>query len=42
MRSIAVARGFYELLGIVVSAEETVEHEQVVTAMLQVGRAGLS
>ena len=39
VRSIAAARGFYELLGMVVSAEETVEHEQVVTAMLQVGES---
>jgi methylmalonyl-CoA epimerase len=39
VRSIAAARGFYELLGMVVSAEERVEHEQVVTAMLQVGES---
>ena len=39
VRSIAAARGFYELLGMVVSAEERVEHEQVLTAMLQVGES---
>jgi LAO/AO transport system kinase len=37
VRSIAAARGFYELLGLAVSAEETVEHEQVRTAMLPLG-----
>jgi LAO/AO transport system kinase len=39
VRSIAAARGFYELLGMAVSAEERVEHEQVMTAMLQVGES---
>jgi LAO/AO transport system kinase len=39
VRSIAAARGFYELLGMAVSAEERVEHEQVVTAMLQLGES---
>ncbi len=37
VRSIAAARGFYESLGMVVSDEETVEHEQVRTAMLPLG-----
>jgi LAO/AO transport system kinase len=35
--SIAAARGFYELLGIVVGPEETIEHEQVRVAMLSPG-----
>jgi methylmalonyl-CoA epimerase len=37
--SIAAARGFYESLGLVVSEEETVEREQVRTAMLPVGES---
>ena len=37
VRSIAAARGFYEALGLVVTHEETVEHEQVKTAMLPLG-----
>ena len=37
VRSIAAARGFYEALGLAVSHEETVEHEQVKTAMLPLG-----
>ena len=37
VRSIAAARGFYEALGLVVSHEETVEHEKVRTAMLPLG-----
>jgi LAO/AO transport system kinase len=37
VRSIEAARGFYEALGLVVSHEETVEHEQVKTAMLPLG-----
>jgi LAO/AO transport system kinase len=37
VRSIAVARLFYELLGLRVSTEETVAHEQVKTAMLPLG-----
>jgi LAO/AO transport system kinase len=37
VKSIAGARGFYEALGLVVSHEETVEHEQVKTAMLPLG-----
>ena len=39
--SIASARGLYESLGIVVGAEETVEHEQVRTAMLPLGDSRL-
>lgn len=37
VRSIAAARGVYELLGMSVAQEETVEHEQVKTAMLPMG-----
>ena len=37
VRSIAQAKKFYELLGMSVTHEETVEHEQVKTAMLPVG-----
>lgn len=37
VKSIAAARGFYEALGLVVSHEETVEHERVKTAMLPLG-----
>jgi len=37
VRSIAAARGFYEMLGVKVTHEETVEHEQVKIAMLSVG-----
>lgn len=40
VKSIAAARGFYELLGLSVACEETVEHEQVRTAMLPLGAAG--
>jgi len=39
VKSIAAARGFYEALGLVVSHEETVEHEQVKTAMLPLGES---
>jgi LAO/AO transport system kinase len=39
VKSIAGARGFYEALGLVVSHEETVEHEQVKTAMLPLGES---
>lgn len=39
VRSIAEARGFYESLGLVVTAEETVEPEQVRTAMLPLGES---
>ncbi len=41
VRSIAAARGFYASLGIHVSHEETVEHEQVKTAMLPLGETRL-
>jgi methylmalonyl-CoA/ethylmalonyl-CoA epimerase len=34
VESIAKARGFYEALGLSVAHEETVEHEQVHTAMI--------
>jgi len=37
VRSIAAARGFYELLGMTVARVETVEHERVKTAMLPLG-----
>jgi LAO/AO transport system kinase len=37
VKSIAAARGFYEALGLVVSHEETVQHEKVKTAMLPLG-----
>ncbi len=39
VKSIAAARGFYEALGLVVSHEETVAHEQVKTAMLPLGES---
>jgi LAO/AO transport system kinase len=39
VRSIAAARGFYEALGLEVRHEETVEHEQVKTAMLPLGES---
>ena len=39
VKSIAAARGFYEMLGAKVTHEETVEHEQVRTAMLPVGES---
>ena len=39
VKSIAAARGFYETLGLVVSHEETVEHEKVRTAMLPLGES---
>ncbi|HEV2710558.1 MAG TPA: methylmalonyl Co-A mutase-associated GTPase MeaB [Edaphobacter sp.] len=39
VKSIAAARGFYEALGLVVGDEETVEHEQVKTAMLPLGES---
>jgi LAO/AO transport system kinase len=39
--SIESARGFYERLGLYVTAEETVEHEQVKTAMLRLGETCL-
>ena len=37
VREIAAVRGFYEGLGLAVGAEETVEHEQVKTAMMPTG-----
>jgi LAO/AO transport system kinase len=39
VKSIAAARGFYEGLGMHVAHEETVEHEQVKTAMLPMGES---
>jgi methylmalonyl-CoA epimerase len=39
VESIAAARGFYEALGLHVTREETVEHEQVRTAMIPVGES---
>ena len=39
VRSIAEARKFYELLGIQVSHEQTIEHEAVKTAMLPLGES---
>jgi LAO/AO transport system kinase len=41
VKSIAGARGFYEMLGMAVAQEETVEHEQVRTAMLPMGESRL-
>jgi LAO/AO transport system kinase len=39
VRNIAAARRFYEVLGLVVSHEETVEYEKVKTAMLPLGES---
>jgi LAO/AO transport system kinase len=39
VKSISAAKGFYEALGMSVVHEETVEHEQVRTAMLPVGES---
>lgn len=39
VKSIAAAKGFYELLGMAVTHEETVEHERVKTAMLPLGES---
>jgi LAO/AO transport system kinase len=39
VKSIAAARGFYEMLGMSVAHEETVEHEQVKAAMLPMGES---
>ena len=39
VESIAAARGFYEALGLNVAQAETVEHEQVRTAMIPVGES---
>jgi methylmalonyl-CoA epimerase len=39
VNSIHAARGFYEALGLKVAHEETVEHEQVRTAMIPIGES---
>ncbi len=39
VKSMDVARSFYEALGLTVSREETVEHEKVRTAMLPLGQS---
>lgn len=39
VESIAAARSFYEALGLSVTHEETVEHEQVRVAMLSIGES---
>jgi len=39
VESIAAARAFYEALGLCITNEETVEHEQVRTAMIPVGES---
>jgi len=39
VESIAAARGFYEALGLHVAQEETIEHEQVRTAMIPLGES---
>ncbi len=39
VKSIAAARGVYELLGATVGQEETVEHEQVRVAMIPMGES---
>ncbi|MFZ0661309.1 MAG: methylmalonyl-CoA epimerase [Acidobacteriaceae bacterium] len=39
VESIAAARGFYEALGLHITQEETVEHEQVRTAMLPIANS---
>lgn len=39
VKSIAAAKQFYETLGLAVSVEEVVEHEQVKTAMLPLGES---
>jgi LAO/AO transport system kinase len=41
VKSIAAAKGIYEKLGLTVSAEETVEHEQVRVVMVPVGESRL-
>jgi LAO/AO transport system kinase len=41
VRSIAAARTFYAALGLAITHEETVEHEQVKTAMLPLGETRL-
>src|ERR1700759_3837986 len=39
VNSIAAARGFYQALGLKVAHEETVEHDQVRTAMIPIGES---
>ncbi|MBV8631045.1 MAG: methylmalonyl-CoA epimerase [Silvibacterium sp.] len=39
VNSIDIARGFYETLGLRIEREETIEHEQVRTAMIPVGES---
>jgi len=39
VNSIDAARGFYEALGLAVTHEQTVEHEQVRTAMIPIGES---
>lgn len=41
VKSIAAARGFYEMLGMEITREETVEHELVRVAMLAMGESRL-
>ena len=41
VKSVAGARGFYEMLGMSVAHEETVDHEQVRVAMLPMGESRL-
>ena len=41
VKSLAAAKGIYEKLGLRVSAEETVEHEQVRVVMVPVGESRL-
>jgi methylmalonyl-CoA epimerase len=41
VKSLAAAKSFYEKLGLAVSAEETVEHEQVRLVMVPVGESRL-
>jgi methylmalonyl-CoA epimerase len=41
VKSLAVAKGIYEKLGLTVSPEETVEHEQVRLVMVPVGESRL-
>jgi LAO/AO transport system kinase len=41
VKDIAESRKFYEMLGLIVQHEETIEHEQVHTAMLPIGESRL-
>ena len=41
VKSLAAAKGFYEKLGLKISPEETVEHEQVRLVMVPVGESRL-